>query len=233
MEFHSAFLVTSKLPQNHSGDYRGLPVIIEWPKGSVREGTDKDGKRWRREMQADYGYIDDTSAKGDREPLDVYIGKDRKSDRVFVIEQLDEDGDFDEYKLVMGIPDLESAQALYLAHYPEGWAKNRLGEVYEVPFSDFAIAVDEHQEGREESKAASHDEAIDQMRADAETHAHSLIGRVMHRLEELGYMHDRSGGYTCRKCDMRLTGPQEAMGHHQAHHANVGHAYTAALAAMQ
>ena len=79
MDLQSAFAVTAKLPQHHSVEYQGIPIVVEWPKGCIREGKDKDGRTWRREMKADYGFIDDTSAAGDAEPLDIYIGDDRKT----------------------------------------------------------------------------------------------------------------------------------------------------------
>src|SRR5271157_2230053 len=120
MEVNSAISITAKLPQHHSVEYHDIPIIVEWPKGCVREGKDRNGKSWRREMQADYGFIDDTSAAGDTEPLDIYIGPDKNTNRVFVLEQLNESGEFDEYKLVAGVPNLESALNLYLAHYPKG-----------------------------------------------------------------------------------------------------------------
>jgi hypothetical protein len=142
----AALRVTAKLPQHHSVEYHGIPIVIEWPKGSVREGKDKGGKAWRREMKADYGFIDDTEARGDEEPLDIYIGDDRKSGKVFIIEQLDEDGEFDEYKLVTGVPGLEAAESLYLSHYPREWGADRLGDCYEAPLDSLRRKVEEHQE---------------------------------------------------------------------------------------
>ena len=151
----SSLVIVAKLPQHHSGEYQGIPIVIEWPKGCTREGKDQDGKTWRREMKADYGFIDDTTAAGDKEPLDIYIGDQRKSDRVFVIEQLKEDGSFDEYKLVTGVPDLEAAQDLYLAHYPQDWAEKRLGDVYESDMGKLKEAVEEHQGGLPGRKEAT------------------------------------------------------------------------------
>jgi hypothetical protein len=144
MEAVSSRSVVAKLPQHHSVEYHGIPIVIEWPKGCVREGRDKDGRTWRREMKADYGYIDDTSAAGDAEALDIYIGPDRQESRVYVIEQLDEDGEFDEYKLVTGVPDLESAQRLYLSHYPKEWGEDRLGDVSETDLDSLRRKVEEH-----------------------------------------------------------------------------------------
>ena len=156
MDLGASLKIEAKLPQNHSVIWKGLNIVVQWPKGTMREGKDKDGKTWRREMKADYGYIDDTSAKGDRENLDIYIGDDRRSDGVFVIEQLKEDGKtFDEYKLVAGVPNLESAQALYLAHYPKGWEDDRLGDVYETSMDNLKGAVEEHKEGSMGQKVTS------------------------------------------------------------------------------
>jgi hypothetical protein len=149
----AALRVTAKLPQHHSVSYHGIPVVIEWPKGSVREGKGKDGKTWRRTMNADYGFIDDTEAKGDEEPLDIYIasgdwseGADSGNPKVYIIEQLDEHGDFDEYKLVAGVPDLETAQELYLSHYPKEWGQDRLGDCYEAALGSLRRKVEEHQD---------------------------------------------------------------------------------------
>jgi hypothetical protein len=154
MNFNSKFLhVSAKLPQHHSGEYRGLSLTIEWPRGSTRVGKDKEGKPWRTEMAADYGYVNETSAAGDKEPLDVYIGEDPESDKVFVIEQLKEDGSFDEYKAIFGESDLDSALRLYLKHYPDGWGDNRVGDISEVPFDYAFDQIEEHQE--EQKKTAS------------------------------------------------------------------------------
>ena len=138
-----------KLPQQHSTVYRGIPVVIEWPKGSTRTGKDKEGKSWRRDMKADYGYINDGStAVGDHEPLDVYIGPDVDSDKAYLITQLTDDGEFDEYKMILGTSNLEEAEALYLSHYPDDWEDTRVGEVEEVPFDSLLNAVEEHQESK-------------------------------------------------------------------------------------
>jgi hypothetical protein len=144
-----------KLSQMQSTSFRDLPLIIEWPKGSIRVGEDKNGKKWKREMQADYGYIPDTTAAGDKEGLDVYIGPDEASDKVYVVEQLTDDGEFDEYKVLMGFSDLDIAYETYLKHYPDGWGDTNVGSVSEVPFEQVFDKVEEHQEqqGKEEKVA--------------------------------------------------------------------------------
>lgn len=156
MNFQSKFLHTAeKLPQHHSGSFKNLGIVIEWPKGSVRTGKNKDGERWSQKMEADYGYIPDTVAAGDKEGLDVYIGPDESSDKVYIVEQTDDDGEFDEYKCLLGFNDLDTAFETYLKHYPDGWEDNNVAEVYEVPFHHLFDAVEEHQEGHEEEKTVN------------------------------------------------------------------------------
>ena len=157
MPFNANFSIQGKLPQSHSVSWNGLDLIIQWPKGSVREGKDKDGKLWRREMKCDYGYIEDTSAKGDKEGLDCYIGPSRDSEQVFVLEQLKQDGSFDEYKILLGFSSLEEAQEMYLSHYPKEWGRDRLGDCYEASLDSLRQKVEEHQESKEGGKSASLD----------------------------------------------------------------------------
>jgi hypothetical protein len=149
MIFISKFLISAKLPQHHSTQYQGLDLIIEWPKGSVRVGVDDSGNRWRRTMLADYGYVPHTTAAGDKENLDVYIGPNTDSDKVYVVEQLKKNGDFDEYKCLLGFDTLDEAYDMYLAHYPEGWGDDRVGEVYEVPYDYVFDEIEKHQESKQ------------------------------------------------------------------------------------
>lgn len=146
MNFNSKLLITSaKLPQHHSSNFQNLGLVIEWPKGSVRVGKNKDGKPWKTKMEADYGYVPDTTAAGDKENLDVYVGPDAESDKVYVVEQLKEDGEFDEYKCLLGFPDLDTAYETYLKHYPDGWDDDRVGGVFEVPWDYAFEKIEEHQ----------------------------------------------------------------------------------------
>lgn len=121
--------------QREAGNYKagtlhfhGLTVKIENPLGSVRRGVGKDGKRWQRVMRAHYGRIKRTVGM-DGEPVDVFIGSHPSSQLAFVISQLTDDGDLDEHKCVLGVRNGKEARELYLAHYPDGWADDRMGEV--------------------------------------------------------------------------------------------------------
>ncbi len=144
-------VTADKLSQEHSTDFRGLPVIIEWPKGSTRVGTRPDGTQFKTEMKADYGYIPDTTAAGDKEKLDVYIGPDKDADYAYIVEQTTEDGEFDEYKIMLGFDSLEDAEKTYLEHVDE----DLLGDIGEVDFEYLFDTVREKQKEAAEKKEAA------------------------------------------------------------------------------
>ena len=101
--------------------YRGLPITIEYEKGTIRSGVDKEGNPWQQEMFHHYGYFDNTMGADGKE-LDVYYNPDGKSDKIFRIIQLDTlTGKFDEYKIMIGFDTIENAKQGYLVHYPDEW----------------------------------------------------------------------------------------------------------------
>lgn len=134
--------------QKEAGNYKkgkvrvaGMAMSIENPKGSMRSGTNKEGKAWEIQMTAHYGYILGSNA-GDGDNLDVFLTDDAETARlVFVIDQINPDGSFDEHKCVIGPATEADARALYLAHYEEGWTG--LGAICSVPMACFrAWAMD-------------------------------------------------------------------------------------------
>ncbi len=115
--------------QKKAGNYRkgklrlyGLDIALENPKGSVRSGRNKDGRRWTSILRHDYGYILGTVGR-DKDHLDVFIGPDlEKSRLVFVINQIDQKtGAFDEHKIMLGFRTQPEAVLGYLANYERGW----------------------------------------------------------------------------------------------------------------
>lgn len=125
-------------PQPPKGDYKlqghmafqGLRLAIENRKGSVRKGVSRTGHAWRTVMKNPYGYIIGSKAKDD-EPLDVYVGPDKKSPEAFVVHQHKEDGTgFDEDKVMLGFDSKEEARKAYLAHYDN---PKFLGPISAVP----------------------------------------------------------------------------------------------------
>lgn len=113
----------------------GLELAIEYPKGSIRRGKGKDGKAWARVMSGHYGRINRTLSAHDGDPVDFFMGEHPESQIVFVVSQLTEEGNLDEHKCILGTRNVAEAKKLYLAHYPAGWADERMGEVrgYTMP----------------------------------------------------------------------------------------------------
>ena len=112
----------------------GYNISIEQPKGSIRRGVDADGRAWEQEMHNTYGYIRGTEGV-DGDHIDVFLSDDPTQGNVFVIDQVNKDGSFDEHKVMYGFPDAESARAAYLSNYEEGW--QGLGTITEVSKDEF------------------------------------------------------------------------------------------------
>ena len=166
-------VTADKLPQQHSTDFQGLPVIIEWPKGSTRIGKNPDGSVFKTEMKADYGYIPDTTAAGDKEKLDIYVGPDADSEYAYIVEQL-KDGEFDEYKIMLGFDTLEDAEKTYLEHVGE----DQLGDISEVPFGYLFDTVKEKQK-----EAANKIEAAKKIGADKYTVIEAFLKNYKHEVD--------------------------------------------------
>jgi hypothetical protein len=115
-------------------ELNGMKIKIENPKSSIRRGTSPDGVQWETKMAHHYGEFQGTEgADGDK--LDVFVGPRPDSSKVFVIDQVNEDGSFDEHKVMMGFTSEEAARAGYLANYEKGWTG--LGAITEMPVGDF------------------------------------------------------------------------------------------------
>lgn len=116
-------------------DFYGLPLTLENPKGSMRCGVDCNGKAWESTMQHHYGYIKRTTG-ADGDHVDVFLGDELDSDRVFIVNQVTPDtGLFDEHKVMLGFTDKDAAHAAYLSNYETGW--NAAESVHELSLDDF------------------------------------------------------------------------------------------------
>lgn len=132
--------------QKEAGNYQkghleiqGLPVTIETPIGAERKGMDPDGNPWSVKMPVDYGYIKGTEGN-DGEHVDAYIGKNPKSEKVFIIDQHDTNhGEFDEHKTFLGFDNESDVRSVYNQAFSDGKAPERIGSdrVYEVPVDKF------------------------------------------------------------------------------------------------
>ena len=117
--------------QKESGNYKkghikfgGYDYTIENPKGSTRSGKDADGKEWKVIMHDTYGYIRGKFGK-DGDHLDMFINDKADLDNwngdVFVVDQVNPDGSFDEHKVMYGYDSMDDAKKSYLANYSDGW----------------------------------------------------------------------------------------------------------------
>ena len=112
--------------QKEAGNYKKghvqvgtFNITIENPKGSVRSGIDTEGNKWETIMQNTYGYIRGTEGV-DGDHIDVFLSDDIdgwNGRRVFVVDQYNEDGSFDEHKVMLGFNETDDAEAAYFANY--------------------------------------------------------------------------------------------------------------------
>lgn len=131
--------------QKESGNYKkghikfgGYDYTIENPKGSTRSGKDSDGKEWKVTMHDTYGYIRGKFGK-DGDHLDMFINDNADLDNwngdVFVVDQVNPDGSFDEHKVMYGYDSMDDAEKAYLANYSKGW--KGLGNITGVSKTEF------------------------------------------------------------------------------------------------
>ncbi|TWH63811.1 hypothetical protein LX59_03062 [Azomonas agilis] len=122
--------------QKEAGNYKkghvrinGLDISIENPAGSQRS------PEWPA-LNNHYGYFKGTVGK-DKDHVDVFL-TDRASDPelpVFVVDQRNQDGSFDEHKVVMGTATEPEAREAYLSNYSDGW--NGLEAITQMSQSEF------------------------------------------------------------------------------------------------
>lgn len=132
--------------QKEAGNYKKghvqvgtFDITIENPKGSVRRGKDANGKEWESKMNNTYGYFRGTEGV-DGDHIDVFISNDIDGwdgRKVFVVDQYNPDGSFDEHKVMLGFNDADEAKSDYLANYEKGWENGRRIDVSAVNLEDF------------------------------------------------------------------------------------------------
>ena len=122
--------------QREAGNYKmghinvaGLDITIENPAGSQRNPD------WPA-MKDHYGYVKGTDG-ADGDEVDIFVKPGIPSDwtgSVFVIDQVDADGVFDEHKCMVGYDNEADATASYLSNFTPGW---RLGTVTPMSLDEF------------------------------------------------------------------------------------------------
>lgn len=148
VEAASAQVNTEPTPaQAEAGNYKKghvtigeFDITIENPAGSVRKGVDADGKEWSNTMANTYGYIKGTEGV-DGDHIDVFLHSDMdqwNGRKVFVVDQTNRDGSFDEHKVMLGFNDKDEAMTAYLANYDKTWADTHPGlRISETNIEDF------------------------------------------------------------------------------------------------
>lgn len=148
VEAASAQVNTEPTPaQAEAGNYKKghvtigeFDITIENPAGSVRKGVGADGKEWSTQMANAYGYIKGTEGV-DGDHIDVFLHSDMdqwNGRKVFVVDQTNNDGSFDEHKVMLGFNDKAEAMTAYLANYDKAWADTHPGlRISETSIEDF------------------------------------------------------------------------------------------------
>ena len=137
--------------QKEAGNYKkghvqvgAFDITIEQPEGSIRRGTDSDGKKWEIKMHNTYGYFRGTEGV-DGDHIDVFLSNDIdgwNGRKVFVVDQYNPDGTFDEHKVMLGFNDMDEAKSDYLANYEKGWENGRRITVSTTNLEDFEKWID-------------------------------------------------------------------------------------------
>lgn len=132
--------------QKEAGNYKKghvrigqFNITVENPKGSMRRGTDANGNPWETTMQNTYGYIRGTEGV-DGDHIDVFLTNDIdgwNGRRVYVVDQYNEDGTFDEHKVMLGFNDEDDARNAYFANYSDDWADKRKIVMTSTNLEDF------------------------------------------------------------------------------------------------
>ena len=132
--------------QKEAGNYKKghvqvgtFDITIEQPQGSIRRGKDANGKKWESKMHNTYGYFRGTEGV-DGDHIDVFLSNDIdgwNGRKVFVVDQYNPDGTFDEHKVMLGFNDIDEAKSDYLANYEKGWENGRRIDVTPVSLEDF------------------------------------------------------------------------------------------------
>ena len=137
--------------QKEAGNYKKghvrigqFNITVENPKGSVRRGTDANGNPWETTMQNTYGYIRGTEGV-DGDHIDVFLTNDIdgwNGRMVYVVDQYNEDGTFDEHKVMLGFNDEDDARNAYFANYSDDWADKRKIVMTSTNLEDFEKWID-------------------------------------------------------------------------------------------
>lgn len=132
---------------------QGVPICLEWLKGETREYKKGGVVKYKRLMEADYGYIPGT-VDSDGEELDVYVGPDREARNAYVIRQMKRTGGFDEHKVMVGYSSKSSAKASYVHHM--GGTPERFGGMQAIPITSLVALFGDNKAHKEKAACDCH-----------------------------------------------------------------------------
>lgn len=132
---------------------QGVPICLEWLKGETREYKKGGVVKYKRLMEADYGYIPGTM-DSDGEELDAYVGPDREARNAYVVRQLKKTGGFDEHKVMMGYSSKSAAKASYVHHM--GGTPERFGGMHAIPVSSLVALFGDNKAQKEKVACDCH-----------------------------------------------------------------------------
>jgi N12 class adenine-specific DNA methylase len=177
--------------QKEAGNYKKghvqvgtFNITIENPKGSVRSGIDTEGNKWETTMQNTYGYIRGTEGV-DGDHIDVFLSDDIdgwNGRKVFVVDQYNEDGTFDEHKVMLGFNEADAAEAAYFANYDRNWAKKHKTVLTGVNLEEFEKWIES---SHRKTKAFSEYKSVKTIEGQSSGTQGNRLSEVKFRIEEL------------------------------------------------
>lgn len=177
--------------QKEAGNYKKghvqvgtFNITIENPKGSVRSGIDTEGNKWETTMQNTYGYIRGTEGV-DGDHIDVFLSDDIdgwNGRKVFVVDQYNEDGTFDEHKVMLGFNEADDAEAAYFANYDRNWAKKHKTMLTGVNLEEFEKWIES---SHRKTKAFSEYKSVKTIEGQSSGTQGNRLSEVKSRIEEL------------------------------------------------
>jgi len=119
-------------------NFRGLPISIENRKGSLRQGTAKNGKRWQTFIRSPYGYLRGTEGV-DGDAVDVFVGPNLDAPNVYIVHtQEPTTGIYSEDKCMLGFMTAPEAKLEFLRNYD---SPGHFQSMDTIPFEEFRERV--------------------------------------------------------------------------------------------
>lgn len=121
--------------------HKGVHLHVEYAIGDERSGKSSSGEEWTKVCTAPYGFVPGI-LDGDGEDLDFWLCPEFDFNApIYVIDQSNGDGRFDEHKLVFGAPSKDAAQDVYSDALGEQRAKDLMIDISAATYPEFVSWV--------------------------------------------------------------------------------------------